>query len=324
VIVSATQAPDGVTTMRAARLSARRGPEEMTVERVDRPALDDHDVLVEVHAAAITPAELWWEPTWTNSDGTERAHIVPSHEVAGVVAALGPEVTDMSVGARVFGLTDFHRDGAAAEYVAVRADDLADWPASLDPVPVAALPLSGLTAWQALFDHGHLMAGQRVLVHGAAGDVGAFVVQLAHHEAAHVTAVASAGDLDYLRNLGADVAIDQRAGFGEIEPASMDLIVDTVGGEVLENAWPLLAAAGRLVSIAPSSRGIEDREPRGHFFIVTPDRGVLDELVRLLESNDLRVIVERTFSLDQARQAYEFGQREHPRGKVVLLLRADG
>jgi NADPH:quinone reductase-like Zn-dependent oxidoreductase len=313
--------PAAAIQMRAARVASRGGAEGIIVERAPIPALASDDVLLRVHAAAITPSELGWVPTWTNPDGSDRTPTIPSHEVAGVVAAIGADVDGLSIGDRLFGLTDFYRDGAAAEYIAVRAGVLASWPPTIDAVAAAALPLSGLTAWQAVFDYGHLLARQRVLIHGAAGGIGTFAVQLAHMHGAHVTAVASAQDLDYARGLGADVVIDRRTEFVVIEPASIDLIVDTVGGDVLHRSWPLLAADGRLVSTAASSRGVVDRDRRGHFFIVTPDRGVLDELARLLESGELRVIVERTFSLGEAREAFEFAQREHPRGKVVLRAR---
>ena len=310
------------TTMTAARLHRRGGPEMMAVESSAMPEIRPADVLVEVRAAGITPSELGWEPTWTKPDGSDRTPIVPSHEVAGTVVLAGAEVDELAVGARAFGLTDFFRDGAAAEYVAVRAADLAAWPQGLDAEEAAALPLSGLTAWQALFDHGHLLAGQSVLVHGAAGGVGTFVVQLAHHERAHVTAVVSTRDIEYVRSLGADEVIERQSVAFERVVSPVDLIVDTVGGDVLERSWSVLAPDGRLVSIAPSSRDIAARDPRGRFFVVTPDRGELDELAALVERGELQVIVERTFALSRAREAYEFAQREHPRGKVVLKVRA--
>jgi NADPH:quinone reductase-like Zn-dependent oxidoreductase len=293
----------------------------MVVETIPAPVAGPGDALVAVHAAAITPSELGWEPTWTHPDGSARVPVIPSHEMAGVVVALGADVAEPRVGTRVFGLTDFYRDGAAADLVAVRAADLAEMPARLDAVEVAALPLSGLTAWQALFDHGHLLAGQRVLVHGASGGVGSFAVQLAHHAGAHVSAVASGGDAAMVRDLGAEIVIERAPGPFPVEPGSFDLVLDTVGGDVLDRSWPVLAGDGRLVSIAPSSGDIAARDPRGHFFVVSPDRGELAELVRLLGRGDLRVVIERTFPLDQAREAYEFGQREHPRGKVVLRVR---
>ena len=158
-------------------------------------------------------------------------------------------------------------------------------------------------------------------MHGAAGGVGTFAVQLAHHQGAHVTAVVSTRDVEYVRDLGADEVIDRQASAFERVLSEVDLIVDTVGGDVLERSWSVLAPNGRLVSVAPSSRELAARDPRGHFFVVTPDRGELEQLATLVERGGLRVIVERTFALSRAREAYEFAQREHPRGKVVLRVR---
>ena len=311
------------TSMRAARLSARGGPESMRIERAPLPALQDGDVLVRVSAAAITPSELGWEPTWTHPDGTSRTPVVPSHEVAGIVIRGAGEI-DWSSGSAVFGLADFYRDGGAAEYIAMQAADLAEWPAGIGAAMIAALPLSGLTAWQALFDHGHLLAGERVLVHGAAGGVGNYAVQLAKVGGATVSGVAAERDMEFVRGLGVDDVVDRADAFDSLAGGvPFDLIIDTVGGEVLARSWALLAPAGRLVSIAPSSRAIADDDSRGHFFVVEADRGELDELSRLVAAGDLRVTVERTFPLEAAREAYEFAQQAHPRGKVVLEV-ADG
>ncbi len=318
---SAISAPALPTTMRAARLHARGGPARIVVESAAVPSLRSRDALVEVHAAGITPSELGWGPTWVREDGSDRTPIIPSHEVAGVVVAVGRDADESLVGERVFGLIDFFRDGAAAEYTTVKASDLALWPTTVDPATAAALPLSGLTAWQALLDHGSLAAGQRVLVLGAAGGVGSFTVQLARWRKAHVTALGSARDVEFLRELGSDEVIDRdAASFDEIV-SDIDLVVDTVGGETLERAWVVLAPRGRIVSIAPSSREIAKRDPRGRFFIVTPDRRELAQLSQLVEKGELRAVIERTFTLDQTREAYEFGRDEHPRGKVVLRVR---
>ena len=315
-------APAIPTTMRAARLAARGGPDQIAIDTVPVPGLGPDDALLAVHAAAITPSELGWEPTWTRPDGSDRSPITPSHEVAGEIVAVGRGVDGGLIGRRAFGLTDFYRDGAAAEYVAVRAADLADWPAALDVLEAAALPLSGLTAWQALFDHGRLEPDERVLIHGAAGGVGSFAVQLAHWRGAHVTALASAPDHALLKELGANVVLDPRSATAALDAAGgMDLVLDSVGGAALEASWRRLSPRGRIVSIAPTSRSIADRDSRGRFFIVAPDRGELVELADLVEGRLLRVIVERTFSLDETRQAYEYGLGEHPRGKVVIQVR---
>jgi hypothetical protein len=173
------------TTMKAIRIHRRGGPEALVYEDAPIPELQPGDALVRVHAAGISPAEFTWH-IWEMPDGRSRLPFIPSHEVSGVVAAFAPDVRDVEVGGAVYGLTDSFRDGAAAQYVAVRAADLAPKPRSLDHASAAATPLSALTAWQALFDHARLTPGQRVLIHGAAGGVGSFATQLARWRGAHV------------------------------------------------------------------------------------------------------------------------------------------
>src|SRR5262245_37705055 len=178
--------------MKAVRIHRKGGPDSLVYEDAPRPTLLGEDALVRVRAVAITGTELSWEPTYVASDGTPRLPSIPGHEISGVVEELDAHADELRSGVPVFGLTDFYRDGGEAELVAVRARDLALKPRTLDFVHAAAVPLSGLTAWQALFDHGRLAAGQRVLIHGAAGGVGTFAVQLAAWRGAHVIGTASA------------------------------------------------------------------------------------------------------------------------------------
>jgi NADPH:quinone reductase-like Zn-dependent oxidoreductase len=282
------------------------------------------DALVAVHTAAITPSELGWVPTWTNADGTDRTPVIPGHEVAGEIVAVGVEVSEERIGERVFGLTDFYRDGAAAQFVAVHAGDLGAWPAGVEAAEIAALPLSGLTAWQALIDHGEVRAGMTVLVHGAAGGVGTFVVQLAHIEGARVVAVAADADREFLLGLGSDIVIDRHAEpFDDVLRGlhlGVDLVIDTVGGDIVDRSFEILPAGGRLVSVAPSSRTIAERDRRGRFFVVTPDRRELALLAQALVLGSMRAVVDRRFPLAQAREAYRYGVDHHPRGKVVLTV----
>src|SRR4051812_41126745 len=194
--------------MWAIRTHGRGGPEQLFYEEAPVPEPGEGDVLVRVCATGITPAELTWDETYRNADGSPRIPGIPGHEVSGTVEALGPGVADLRIGEDVYGLTDFPRDGAAAEYIAIRAANLAPKPQTIDYVQAAAVPLSALTAWQALFDKGRLTAGQRVLIHGGAGGVGTYAVQLAHWRGAHVIATSSAANAGFLRELGADKVID--------------------------------------------------------------------------------------------------------------------
>ena len=311
--------------MKAIRIHRRGGPEALVYEDAPIPALQPGDVLVRVHAAGISPAEFTWH-IWETPDGRSRLPLIPSHEVSGVVADVSPDVRDVKVGDAVYGLTDFFRDGGAAEYVAVRATELAPKPRSLDHASAAATPLSALTAWQALFDHARLMPGQRVLIHGAAGGVGSFAAQLARWRGAHVIGTASARNVDFVRKLGADEVIDYRATPFETVVRDVDVVFDTIGGTTTEKSWFVLRRNGLLVTIVrqPSAEWTAGRAARGLFFIVEPRRTQLNELSRLIDAGMIRPIVEAVLPLDRAREAYERGIREHPRGKLVLGVLGDG
>ena len=181
------------STMMALRAHTRGGPEQLVYEEAPTPVPGSGEALVEVHAAAITFAELTWDLSWTTSDGRDRTPVIPSHEVSGTVVALGPEAGGVAVGDEVYGLIDFDRDGAAAQYVTLPAADLAARPRSVSHVDTATLPLAALTAWQALVDHAAVKPGERVLVQGGAGGVGSYVVQLAASLGGSVTATGRAG-----------------------------------------------------------------------------------------------------------------------------------
>jgi NADPH:quinone reductase-like Zn-dependent oxidoreductase len=304
-------------TMHAIRAHTRGGPDELHLELAPVPAPAPDEALVEVHAAAITYDELLWDESWTR-DGVDRTPIIPSHEVSGVVATIGAAVTDMFVGQAVYGLIEFDRDGAAAEYVAVRAADLAAKPTSIDHVHAAALPLAALTAWQALFDHAHLDAGESVLVLGGAGGVGGYVVQLAHHFGATVTAtVSSDATSEYVASLGADEVV-LRDPIG-----SFDIVIDTVGGEALAAAYPLVRDGGRLVTLSapPSAELREGRNIRDEFFVVRPDSDELRKIAGLVDDGVLKPLVGQTFELAQAAAAYADRGRQGGPGKTVLVVR---
>jgi NADPH:quinone reductase-like Zn-dependent oxidoreductase len=321
---SADRTAGTMSRMRAIRVHHRGGPEALVDEDVPIPALRPGDALVRVHAAGISPAEFTWR-IWETPDGRSRLPLIPSHEVSGVVAAVAPDVHDVEVGDAVYALTDFFRDGGAAEYVAVRAADLAPKPRSLDHASAAATPLSALTAWQALFDHGRLMPGQRVLIHGAAGGVGSFAVQLAHWRGAHVIGTASARNRDFVRTLGVDDVIDHGATPFETVVRDVDVVLDTVGGTVTERSWSVLRRNGLLVTIVrpPSPEWTLGRAATGVFFIVEPRRAQLNELSRLIDDGTIRPFVEAVLPLGRAREAYERGIRDHPRGKLVLAVVGD-
>src|SRR5919107_2041301 len=224
------------------------GTAGMALAERPEPVATTNDVLVEVHASGFTPGELTWPGTWTDRRGRDRTPSIPGHELAGVVSALGYGTTGLSVGQRVFGLTDWTRDGTLAEYAAVEARNLAPLPGDVDFTVGASLPISGLTAWQGLVEHGRLRAGQSVLVHGAAGAVGSMVTQLAHEFGAYVIGTGRAADrqtaLDFGANEFVDLDNDALEDIGEV-----DLVFDVIGGEIGMRFARLIRAGGTLVSI---------------------------------------------------------------------------
>jgi NADPH:quinone reductase-like Zn-dependent oxidoreductase len=304
--------------MKAIRLHVRGGPEAFAYEEAPRPRPGEAEVLVRVHAAGVIHTELSWSTTSTTQSGEPRPlPVIPGHEFSGEIAALGPEVRDVHVGDLVYGLNDWYRDGTSAEYCVARVSDLADKPTSIDHIHAAATPISALTAWQALVERAGLVAGQRVLIHGAAGGVGNLAVQLAHSRGARVTATASAANLEFVRSLGAEEVIDYRAQRFEDVVRDVDVVFDTVGGETLERSWGVLKPGGRLVTVAASGEQTTDERIRAAYFIVEPSRTQLEEIARLIDAGALRPVVGAVFPLAEARQAYE---SKPGRGKVVLRV----
>jgi NADPH:quinone reductase-like Zn-dependent oxidoreductase len=297
--------------MRAIRLHAAGGPEALTLDQVEVPRPGAGEALVRVHAAAITRGELEWP--------VDRLPATPSYEMSGVVAAVAPDVDTVSVGDAVYALTPFDRDGAAADYVVVPAMVLAPKPQTLDHVQSAAVPLAALSAWQGLFDHGGLRAGQRVLIHGAAGGVGHFAVQLARHAGAHVIGTTSSAGVDSVRRLGADEVLDRSTSRFDDVLQPVDLVFDTVGGETLARSAAVLRDGGRIVTVA-------EEPPDGMtavYFIVKPDRGQLVELARLADAGEIRPAVDAVFELADARAAFERSLARGKSGKVVLRISDD-
>ena len=311
--------------MKPVRTHGRGGPEQLFFEDAPLPELRRGDVLLRVHATGITPAELTWDQTYQNADGTPRIPGIPGHEVSGVVERTAPDVTDHQPGDEVYGLADFPRDGAAAEFAAVQAANLAFKPRSILHGQAAALPLSALTAWQALFEHAHLLAGQRVLILGGAGGVGSLAVQLARWRGARVLATASARNMAFVRSLGADDVIDYHATPFEVTLGELDVVLDTIGGETRERSWRMLRKGGVLVTlVSPIPTGLaEQHGVRGVFFIVRGNRGQLEQISTLVDEGQLKPVIAEVLPLARAREAFEHGVGIHSPGKIVLQALAD-
>jgi NADPH:quinone reductase-like Zn-dependent oxidoreductase len=310
-------------TMMALRAHTRGGPGQLVYEQAPVPVPAPGEALVAVHAAGITFAELTWDLSWTTRDGRDRTPVIPSHEMSGTVARLGAGVTGMTPGDEVYGLIGFDRDGAAAQYVTMPAAELATRPRSVPHVAAATLPLAALTAWQALVDYAALEAGERVLVHGGAGGVGAYAVQLAAELGGQVTATGSARDAAFVRGLGAGDFLS--AGDGRFEDAvsGVDVVIDTVGGAMTERSYAVMRPGGRLVTLAapPDQDAARAGGVHAMFFVVAPDPGELALLAGLVDQARLRPVVSQVFPLSEGRRAYESGRQPRPPGKTVLTVR---
>ena len=302
-------------------MHTRAGPEALVYEEAPVPEPNEGDALIRVRAAGITPTEFTWSSTFRTKDKKDRLPVIPGFEVAGTVER-AQEGSGLSKGDQVYGLLDFWRDGSAAEYVAARASDMAPCPGSLDFIQAAAIPLSGLTAWQGLFDHAEVSQGDRVLVHGAGGGVGSYALQLARWKGAHVIATCSATKADLVRELGADEVIDYARTRFEEEVGGVDAVLDTVGGETLERSWGVIRKGGTLVTIvddAPEAKAT-GYGVRGVSMLVEPSRSQLNEIARLVDQGKVRPIVKGVFPLSDARTAYEKGLSGHNTGKTVLKV----
>jgi NADPH:quinone reductase-like Zn-dependent oxidoreductase len=310
-------------TMMALRAHARGGPEQLVYEQAPAPSAGPGEVLIAVQAAAITFAELTWDLEWTTRPGKDRTPVIPSHEMSGIVADVGDGVRGLAAGEEVIGLIDFDRDGAAAEYVVMPGGSVASKPQSLSHVAASTLPLAALTAWQALADHAALRAGEQVLVQGAAGGVGIFAVQLAAILGGHVTATGRSADDRFVRDLGADRFVSAEAGLPSEAAGRFDVVIDTVGGAVLDGSYGLLREGGRLVTLgAPPDQELAGRyKVHAMFFVVEPDADELARLAQMADTGMLRAVISQTFPLAEGQQAFESGGEARRPGKTVLVVR---
>jgi NADPH:quinone reductase-like Zn-dependent oxidoreductase len=293
------------------------GTAGMTLVERPEPSAAINDVIVEVHASGFVPTEMEWPSTWTDRAGRDRTPSIPGHELAGVVATLGYGTTGLSVGQRVFGLADWHRDGTLAEFVAIEARNLAPLPGDVDFTVGASLPISGLTAWQGLFVHGRLRAGQSVLAHGAAGAVGTMVTQLARKAGAYVIGTGRTDDRQKALEFGAqeflDLDNDALEGVGGV-----DLVFDVIGGDIQKRSAALIRAGGTLVTVV----GPAESRPADALavdFVVESDRAQLSEIVERVRDGRLRTNIGKVSVLDEA--VATFNATERRAGKTVIRVR---
>lgn len=308
--------------MKAVRIHEYGGPDVLRCEEAPQPSPGRGEVLIRVRAAGINPVD------WKIREGKlktlirHRLPLIPGWDVSGDVESVGPDVSDFKVGDAVYSRPDISRNGAYAEYIAVRASEVAHKPQSLDHVHAAAVPLAGLTAWQALFDAAKLASGQRVMIHAAAGGVGHFAVQLAKWKGAYVIGTASSRNTDFLRSLGVDEVIDYTAMRFEEQVRDLDIVFDTVAGETERRSWQVLKRGGTLVSILNPLSKLKGllHGVRAKFIFVQPNARQLGELAHLIDEGRIKPVVETVLPLNEAREAQILSQRGHVRGKLVLRV----
>jgi NADPH:quinone reductase-like Zn-dependent oxidoreductase len=293
------------------------GTAGMTLGERPEPRAAINDVIVQIHASGWVSTELEWPSTWSDRAGRDRTPSIPGHELAGVVTAFGYGTTGLSLGQRVFGLADWHRDGTLAEYVAIEARNLAPLPGDVDFTVGASLPISGLTAWQGLFQHGRLRPGQSVLAHGAAGAVGTMVTQLARETGAYVIGTGRAADREKVLDFGAQEFVDLENDALE-DVGAVDLVLDVIGGDVQKRSAALVKAGGTLVSIVGP---VEARPADGLAvdFVVEADRRELGEIVQRVRDGRLRTNIGTVATLDDAVAAANPSERS--KGKTVIRVR---
>jgi NADPH:quinone reductase-like Zn-dependent oxidoreductase len=312
-----------MTTMKAVRIHSYGGPEVLVYEDAPLPPIADDDVLIRVHAAAINPVD--WKIREGHLQGflNYQLPLVLGWDVSGVVETVGENVTALKPGDEVYSRPNIEREGAYAEYIAVKASEVALKPKSVDHVHAAAVPLAAITAWHCLFESSQLSAGQRVLIHAAAGGVGSYAVQFARWKGAYVIGTASARNRDFLLELGANEVIDyQSTRFEEVvEP--VDVVFDTIGGEVQERSWQIVKPGGILVSIIspPSAEQAAAHQCRSAYVFIQPRADWLTEMAQLIDAGQVKPIVDVVLPLSQAAEAHRQSESGHTRGKIVLQVR---
>jgi NADPH:quinone reductase-like Zn-dependent oxidoreductase len=293
------------------------GTAGMKLVECPKPQAAINDVVVEIHASGFVHTEMNWPSAWTDRLDNDRTPTIPGHEVAGVVTAIGYGTTGLAIGQRVFGLADWYRDGSLAEYIAIEARNLAPLPGDVDFTVGASLPISGLTAWQGLFDHGRLRAGQSVIAHGAAGAVGSMVTQLAREFGAWVIGTGRAADrqkaLDFGANEFVDLDSDRLEDIGEV-----DLVFDVIGGDIQKRSARLVRARGTLVTVVapPEARPADGLAID---FVVEADRAQLSELVQRVRDGRLRTNIGAVSTLEEA--VATFNSTERRTGKTIIRVR---
>lgn len=314
--------------MRIIRVANQGTSQTLIADEAPRPQPGRGEVLIKVAAAGVILAELSWYPTSHQKTGEPRVGAVPGHEfsglVAGVAADVGADVSkdvgDLAVGQQVFGMNDWFSDGAFAEYCIAPWFAIAPKPGNLTLAQAASVPISALTAWQGLIDHAKLRRDERVLIHGGAGAVGIFAIQIAHLFGAHVITTSSAANRDFVSRLGAEHVIDYKESRFENFAKDVDVVFDTVGGETLARSWGVLKPGGRMVTIVSTEAGSSDPRVKDAFFIVEPNQKQLLEIGRLLDAEKLKTVVDSVIPMSQVPDLFAGKVKRKGCGKLVVSV----
>jgi NADPH:quinone reductase-like Zn-dependent oxidoreductase len=307
--------------MKAIRIHAYGGPDVLVYEDAPRPSIGDNEVLVKVHAASLNPVDRFTRAGYLQQMINFPLPMVPGLDLSGVVEAIGSDVRSLAVGHAVYGYSSRARQGAYAEYAAVKETEVAPKPATVDHVHAAAVPLAALSAWQAL-DAASLGPGQTILIHGAGGGVGTFAVQFALERGARVLGTASGSKIELLRQMGVSEAIDYTTTRFEDVAHDVDVVMDNIGGEVTERSWGVLKPGGILVTPVgqPDPAVAAAHGVRGVALMTQPNAEQLAEIARLMDAGTVKSVVSEVFPLSEARRAHELLEGGHTRGKLVLRV----
>ncbi|MDP4251946.1 MAG: NADP-dependent oxidoreductase [Bacteroidota bacterium] len=311
--------------MKAVRIHEYGGPEKLKYEDAPRPEPAPDEVLIKVYASGVNPID------WKIREGSHKEKfpgnlpLTLGWDVSGVVEEAGKEVKNLKTGDEVYSRPDPTRNGTYAEYVTVKAGQVAKKPKSIDHIKAAAVPLAGLTAWQALFEHGKLQAGQKVLIHAASGGVGTYAVQFAKWKGAYVIGTTSEKNISLVKDLGADEVIDYKKEKFEDRLKDLDLVLDTIGGETQKRSFKVLKNGGRLVTTV-KPEGNEDAKARNIViagFMAQSYPADLEQMAALIDQGKVRPVIAKVFPLEQAAAAEELSEHGHVAGKIVLRVVED-
>ncbi|MEO6187219.1 MAG: NADP-dependent oxidoreductase [Ginsengibacter sp.] len=308
--------------MKAIRIHKFGGPEVLLYEDAPTPEPAADEVLAKVIATGVNPIDWKIRSGYAKNRFPINLPLIPGWDFSGEIVKVGSQVSNFKVGDEVYGRPDPTRDGTYAEYVVVKADQVNHKPKSISHKKAAAVPLAGLTAWQALFDHGHLRAGQKVLIHGASGGVGSFAVQFAKWKGAYVIGIASADNIDFLYELGVDQAIDYKKQKFDEETANVDLVIDVIGGETQRRSLNIIKEGGRLITTVAAEFQEQANKKNIHLenFLAKSTPSDLQQIADLIDSGKIKPVIAEFLPLKEAAKAQEKSEAGHTRGKIVLTV----